>query len=233
MVDALERCGYPRCNGGVMAVNDAWRHDVSGWRAAFGDWIDRPSEYHLMESSIAFDLRSVAGDLQVRQLMAPVIATVAGRGIFLGRLARDATGHRPPLGFFGRFAVERSGDHKGSFDVKAGVMLPITDIARLHALARGSTDIATDDRLAGAAAAGPLSHELAAALRARYDRRQAEVIATAARLFAERGYAAVGMDDIGAAAGVTGPLNALPRTVKSNWASTTWPSTERTRYFTV
>ncbi|HEX6257114.1 MAG TPA: DUF294 nucleotidyltransferase-like domain-containing protein [Euzebyales bacterium] len=169
MVDALERCGYPRCNGGVMAVNDAWRHDVSGWRAAFGDWIDRPSEYHLMESSIAFDLRSVAGDLQVRELMAPVIATVADRGIFLGRLARDATGHRPPLGFFGRFAVERSGDHKGSFDVKAGVMLPITDIARLHALVRGSTDIATDDRLAGAAAAGQLSDDLAATLRAGYE----------------------------------------------------------------
>jgi CBS domain-containing protein len=169
MVDALERCGYARCNGGVMASNEAWRHDVSGWRAAFSDWIERPTEHHLMESSIAFDLRSVAGALQVRELLAPVIATVADRGIFLGRLARDATRHRPPLGFFGRFAVERSGDHKGSFDVKAGVMLPIADIARLHALARGSTDIATDDRLSGAAVAGQLSDDLATTLRAGYE----------------------------------------------------------------
>jgi CBS domain-containing protein len=169
MVDALERCGYARCNGGVMASNDAWRHDVSGWRAAFADWIDRPTEHHLMESSIAFDLRSVAGELQARELLAPVIATVADRGIFLGRLARDATRHRPPIGFFGRFAVERSGDHKGSFDIKAGVMLPIADIARLHALARGSTDIATDDRLEGAALAGQLSDDLAATLRAGYE----------------------------------------------------------------
>jgi CBS domain-containing protein len=169
MVDALERCGYTRCNGDVMASNEAWRHDVSGWRAAFGDWIQRPTEHHLMESSIAFDLRSVAGGLQVRELMAPVIATVADRGIFLGRLARDATRHRPPLGFFGRFAVERSGDHRGSFDIKAGVMVPIADIARLHALARGSTDIATDDRLTGAAVAGQLSDDLSSTLRSGYE----------------------------------------------------------------
>jgi len=166
VVSGLEACGYARCNGGVMAVNEAWRHDVSGWRRAFGDWIARPSDQHLMDSTIAFDLRTVTGQLQVRELLAPVIATARDHGIFLGRLARDATRHRPPLGFFGGFAVERSGEHKGSFDIKAGVMLPIADIARLHALARGSSDIITDLRLEGAADAGQMSDDLAATLRA-------------------------------------------------------------------
>lgn len=169
VVAALETCGYARCNGGVMAINDAWRHDVSGWRRAFSDWIERPCERHLMDSTIAFDLRTVTGDLQVRELLAPVIATAAGNGIFLGRLARDATRHRPPLGFFGGFAVERSGEHKGAFDIKAGVMLPIADIARLHAIARGSGDIATDVRLEGAAAERQVSDDLAATLRAGYE----------------------------------------------------------------
>ncbi len=176
MVDALERCGYPRCNGGVMAANAAWRHTVSGWRRAFADWIARPSEKHLMDSTIAFDLRTVAGKLQVAELLAPVIASAAQHDVFLARLARDATRHRPPLGFFKRFAVERSGEHAGSFDVKAGVTLPIADIGRLHTMVRGGGQIATDARLAAAADAHLLSDGLAATLRAGYE------LATALRL---------------------------------------------------
>ncbi len=45
----------------------------------------------------------------------------------------------------------------------------------------------------------------AAASTDRGARRRRAIVAAAAELFARRGYAAVGMDDIGAAAGVTGP----------------------------
>jgi CBS domain-containing protein len=169
MVDALERCGYARCGGGVMASNDAWRHEAGVWRQHFADWIERPSETHLLESTIAFDLRTVAGPLLVRDVLLPTIARAADHGIFLGRLARDATRHRPPLGFFGRFAVERSGAHAGSFDIKGGVMVPIADIARLHALSGGDSEISTDDRLAAAVAGGHLSPGLAGTLRAGYE----------------------------------------------------------------
>jgi CBS domain-containing protein len=129
-----------------------------------------------MESSIAFDLRTVVGDLHTDTLLGPTIARAAERDIFVARLARDATRHRPPLGFFGRFAVQRSGAHAGSFDVKAGVMVPIADIARLHTLARGGAQIATDARLAAATEARQLSSELASTLRAGYG------LATALRL---------------------------------------------------
>lgn len=169
MVAALVRCGYSRCDGGVMAANAAWRHDVSGWRSAFSTWIEYPTERHLMDSTIAFDLRTAVGDLRARELLGPTIASAADRDIFVGRLARDATRHRPPLGFFGRFAVERSGEYAGSFDIKAGVMVAITDIGRLHAVARGAGQIGTDDRLESAAAAGQLSVDLAATLRAGYE----------------------------------------------------------------
>ncbi len=169
MVDALVRCGYARCDGGVMAVNAPWRRTVSGWRNAFAAWIARPSEAHLLDSTIAFDLRTVTGDLQVRELLMPSIATAAHSGVFLGRLARGAVVHRPPLGFFGRFAVKRSGEHNGAFDIKGGAMLPVVDIARLLTLARGGREVSTDERLAVAVAEHQLSDDLGATLRAGYE----------------------------------------------------------------
>lgn len=169
MVDALERCGYPRCAGGVMASRDVWRHEVSGWQSAFAAWIREPSGQHLLDSSIAFDLRTVAGTLHTDRVLGPTIATAADNTVFLARLAREAVRHRPPLGFFGRFAVERSGEHAGSFDVKAGTMLPIADLARLHTLAHGGGQVSTDERLTAAAAEGLLSDDLAATLRAGYE----------------------------------------------------------------
>jgi AcrR family transcriptional regulator len=51
----------------------------------------------------------------------------------------------------------------------------------------------------------PASQRAAPAASARGAARREAILTAAAQLFAERGYAAVGMDDIGAAAGVTGP----------------------------
>lgn len=169
MVDALARCGYERCNGGVMAVSAAWRHEATEWRRIFATWMDQPSERHVLESTIAFDHRTVAGGLDAVADWGPTIARAAREGVFLGRLARDATRHRPPLGFLGRVTVARSGEHAGSLDLKAGAMLPIADVARVHALSAGSDDVATDDRLAAAARAGSMSTDLADTLRAAYE----------------------------------------------------------------
>ncbi len=57
----------------------------------------------------------------------------------------------------------------------------------------------------GVAEAGPTSAEPKLPSSARGAARREAILTAAAQLFAESGYAAVGMDDIGAAAGVTGP----------------------------
>lgn len=175
VTDGLERCGYPRCGGGVMASEPDWRGDLSAWRGRFARWLTVPSPRHLLGAEIAFDLRTVAGDLDADALLAPVIARARDSGIFLARLAQQAVARRPPLGFLGRFAVDRSGAHAGTFDLKGGALMPIVDLARLHTLARGGPEVGTAERLTGAAAAGLLSpgladtlvagHELALGLR--------------------------------------------------------------------
>lgn len=169
MTEALAACGYRRCEGGVMAANDQWRRDVSGWRERFTEWMATPTGAHLLGMTIAFDLRTVAGTLAAEPLLHPVIAGAAEQTLFLGHLAREAVAHRPPLGFLGRLVVARSGEHAGAFQVKAGTLLPIIDLARFHTLARGGTEVSTSERLAAAAAARQLSADLAATLREGYE----------------------------------------------------------------
>ncbi len=176
MVPALEQCGYPRCPGGVMATEPDWCGTLAQWRSRVDRLLRRPSEHHLMESAILFDLRTVWGALDAGPLLAPSIARAQGETSFLGHLARMAAGHRPPLGFLGRLTVERGGEHSGRFDVKAGAMLPITDLARLATLARGGVEVGTDERLVAAGETGAMSRELVSALR------QGHELATGIRL---------------------------------------------------
>ena len=42
----------------------------------------------------------------------------------------------PPLSFFRQFLVERDGEHKDQFDIKARAMMPLVDAARLLILSK-------------------------------------------------------------------------------------------------
>jgi CBS domain-containing protein len=167
--EGLAACGFPRCRGDVMASNPAWRQPWSGWRAHFDGWIDRPTTRALMHATIFFDMRVVTGDAEpVRLLHEHVRDRVRGNHIFLKLMAANAIDVRPPLGLLGNIVAIGAGEHAGTIDVKKGGIMPVVDLARVHALAAGSTAVATFDRLREAAAGRALSvegaEELAAAL---------------------------------------------------------------------
>ena len=79
-------------------------------------------------------------------------------------LARMALAHRPPTGFRRDVIVAHDGEHRGTFDVKRGGVLPIVDLARWAGVAAGSTATGTPARLADAVAAGVLSEQQARTL---------------------------------------------------------------------
>lgn len=165
---ALARAGVPRCAGGVMASEPAWRRSASRWRHQFRDWMAAPGERGLLGAEIAFDVRTVAGELDAAEELGPVIAEAPASPVFLARLARTVTRHGPPLRPFGGLAVDRRGAARGTLDVKARILLPITDLARLFTLARGGGELTTLSRLA-AVGGGQLSADLAATLAAGYE----------------------------------------------------------------
>jgi CBS domain-containing protein len=66
---------------------------------------------------------------------------------FLGFLANMLVRNRPPIGFFGGVAVERSGEHKDGLNLKIKGVAPLVDIARLFALEKGIRPASTMERL--------------------------------------------------------------------------------------
>ncbi|MEZ5584904.1 MAG: putative nucleotidyltransferase substrate binding domain-containing protein [Candidatus Competibacteraceae bacterium] len=73
--------------------------------------------------------------------------------------------HEPPLGFLRNFALIRGGEHARTLDLKHNGVVPIIDLARVHALAGGVAAVNTRERLEAAADRGALSPDGAANLR--------------------------------------------------------------------
>lgn len=166
----LVECGYPRCPGEVMATNPRWRVPLAGWRAEFTTWITEPVPDAILRASIFFDMRPVHGasGLSAR-LLQHVLRLTPESPRFLAHLAKRATDHEPPIGFFRGFVLEKAGEHKDTLDIKRGGINPVVEIARVYALAFGSSEVDTQGRLTAAAHAGLISRERAQDLRDAFD----------------------------------------------------------------
>jgi CBS domain-containing protein len=156
VVDGLIQIGFPPCAGGFMATH--WCKSLQEWRSLFARWVRTPEPQSLLEAAIFFDFRPVAGALS----LAPLDEILGGAGTekaFIAHLAEGALVH-PPLGFFNRI---RSDD--GTVDVKKAGLAPIVGLARAAALAGGSLERSTLERLARAGKSGAfLSQEDASEL---------------------------------------------------------------------
>lgn len=143
---ALDACGYPLCQGGVMAGRPACCLTADGWRERFAHWIDHGAPQDLLNASIFFDLRPVAGN---RALAEPLQRFIAERAKatprFLKQMAVNALEHRPPLAWHGGIA----GD---AIDLKLQGTAIFVEAARLLALAAGVSVTGTRARLEALAA---------------------------------------------------------------------------------
>ncbi|HXV80639.1 MAG TPA: DUF294 nucleotidyltransferase-like domain-containing protein, partial [Candidatus Binatia bacterium] len=156
VVNGLIQIGFPPCAGGFMATR--WCKSLEEWQSLFARWLRTPEPQALLDAAIFFDFRSVAGRLSLAPLD-KILADAKSEKAFIARLA-DASLAHPPLGFFKRI---RSDD--GKVDVKKGGLAPIVGLARAAALAGGSLERSTLERLATAGKSGTiLSQDDASAL---------------------------------------------------------------------
>ena len=149
VVGGLLRAGFPRCPGGYMATS--WCLSLAEWRRRFHGWVAVPGPQALLEAEVFLDFRPVCGELSLEPLEEALLEG-GRRPLFLAQLARVATKFPPPLRRLGRIRAVG-----GRVDVKRGGIAAIVLLARLHALAAGSTARSTLERLRHAAESGTLT----------------------------------------------------------------------------
>ncbi|MFD2914461.1 DUF294 nucleotidyltransferase-like domain-containing protein [Psychroserpens luteus] len=133
----LNIIGFELCPANMMASNPKWCLSISQWKTQFKSWITTPDQDNLMLCSIFFDFEFVYGDANLSTTMAESIFTsIESHDIFLNFLGLNALKNPPPLSFFRQFLVERDGEHKDQFDIKARAMMPLVDAARLLILSK-------------------------------------------------------------------------------------------------
>jgi CBS domain-containing protein len=148
----LEACGFPLCAGNVMARNPRWCLTPEAWRGVFHEWIHHPAGEALLNASIFFDFRPLAGDARLAgELRDEVFAMVKARSAFWRALAENALRIRLPLGTLRDFSTDEP------IDLKLYGALPFVEAARVLSLAHGITETGTAARLRAAAGAGALT----------------------------------------------------------------------------
>lgn len=164
--DGLNACGYVYCPGEMMAMTDQWRLPRRQWADHFERWTSAPDPKALMLTCVFFDLRAIHGQSALLDtLRHDVLRRTQGNSLFLAHMVGNALQHQPPLGLFKGIATIRSGEHKGTVDLKHTGVVPIVDLARVYALAGGNAAVNTHDRLLDAASGGAISEQSARDLR--------------------------------------------------------------------
>ena len=145
---ALNECGYPLCKGKIMASNPELCLTQYEWLIRFSRWIEQGNPQDLLNASIFFDFRVLAGNLDLLIPLKDYVRTkAAATPRFIKLMADNSLNIRVPLNWFG--AIEpKEIDGQKTIDLKMQGTAIIVDVARIYSLAFGIEAINTRERLA-------------------------------------------------------------------------------------
>jgi CBS domain-containing protein len=166
--DCIRVVGWRLDPHGVTASGEFSASSMGVWRRSIGHWLENPGdEKVLIATSILLDGRTVYGPAELDPRV--ILMEPANRAKLLPSMLRLALAPKVPTGFRGNIVVESSGEHRGTFDIKHGGLLPVVDIARFAALTAGAKVTATVERLRAASELGALEPTDARTLEEAYD----------------------------------------------------------------
>ena len=148
VVAGLERYGFERCKGNVMANNEDWTHSFGGWRNAIKEWITFLEPQNVRYMTIFLDFRFVYGKKSLYDLLLNfVVRNFRNSLTVLNFLVEDNLGKRVPLSIFRQIQTERSGPYKGMLNLKTSACVHMVDCVRVFALREGLLATNTVERL--------------------------------------------------------------------------------------
>ncbi len=170
ITDALEKIGFSRCPAGVMASNREWRGSRGEWEKKLHTLFVNPIPEKILKFSIIFDNRIIYGDKTLESEFYEIFkeGTKEHPG-FIARLGKIASDKKPPIGLFGNFIVEKSGEHKNELDIKLRATLPIVESVRVLALIHNIRKANTFERVEELKNKGAIPETLAEEVRFAYD----------------------------------------------------------------
>lgn len=144
---ALDACGYPLCKGNIMAGNPECCLTPDEWRQRFGQWIEQGSPQDLLNASIYFDFRALAGQATLAsELREFVMPRAQSNQRFVRQLAVNGLTQAPPLNWRGQIDTTEV-EGRDTLDLKLQGTAILVDVARLYALANGVPLTGTRERL--------------------------------------------------------------------------------------
>lgn len=166
----LAECGVILCPGNIMASNKALRLSFNGWTKRFQNWVNTPTPEALLNASIFFDLRVIAGSKSLTNaLQQDILHRTTKAPLFSYHLAQNALQRSAPLGLFKHFILEHDGKENRGLDLKKRGISLITDLVRVYALAAGIVEVNTRKRLQALMSEGIIERKYAANLLDAFD----------------------------------------------------------------
>ena len=145
---ALDACGYPLCKGNIMASNPELCISQQEWLQRFARWIEQGNPEDLLNASIFFDFRALAGN---ESLLVPlrnyVVKHAEATPRFIKLLVENSLKWKVPFNWFGSLETKEL-DGKKIIDIKLQGTAIVVDCARIYSLANGIGAVNTRERLA-------------------------------------------------------------------------------------
>jgi CBS domain-containing protein len=132
--DYLASCSLTGMNGkGDKFIRTDHIRSLSDWITQFKKYASAP--FRFRPEMELFDMRAIRGDEKaVTEVKESLFNLAAEEEEFMDYIATVTVDNRPPLGFFKKFVVEKTGEHRNELNLYQKGIKPIIDSIRLFSI---------------------------------------------------------------------------------------------------